>query len=285
MSTSTFYLLDKFKTIRLQDGEKAQDWLGRVTTNHAEPPENITKNSTAAFLGKIYSDGGVMNASEYLDSKRGHKIASKLADVLQTSISDAQASSRQWKASRVEHLRMDSNYKAVYSQLKQNPDARAELTKVMEDKSKAFLIIGVLTTDLVSFSDKKSSDSEASVKAKLPTKEVLDAIGAPPTADIPFEITANKTNTEQTKGDLNLVGKRIFAIQYRILRKPWYLSRSKTANYTEETLKGEGTFAGGDDEDSEEEEDVDEDKGGISDLELDDEALLEDDVDDEENLF
>ena len=269
MSKPSFYLLGSWKTINTDTPE---EWLGRVVVNYDDPGRSYAPEDASTIRGtKIDRDPGYSNVSELLDSKQGTSLYAALANVLKVSTEDSQSTSPAIKATKVEKLSL-SQHPAVFERLQEDLSAKTAISKLNWQSRTAYLITGLLVTDQLSFTESTTSLSSASLDAKLPTKEVAAALGAPG-VDIPLEAGGNKMKSSGREGGAGLEGKRIFAIEYRILRKR---RLHKGEELTEKHLDGERTF--GDDEEG----------GGAAALDImfEEDLEFEDEIDDdEERIF
>lgn len=233
MSTHPFYLLDWTKTIETQ---KPEEWLGKVVADYENPENHSAPKSTASFRGEVKSDPGYRDVAALLKSKRGTSIETALANVFKASANRSRSTLSACNAAKVEHLKI-TEHPDVFEKLRANQSALAEIKKLEWTDRQAYLVVGLLVTENISYGEDKSAESRLSVEAKVPTKEASMAVGLPP-VDVPLETKAEDTAEDGHKGGLGLVGKRIFAIQYRILRKH-RITKSKRIDLTEDSMKGE----------------------------------------------
>ncbi|KAL2060511.1 hypothetical protein VTL71DRAFT_9542 [Oculimacula yallundae] len=214
---------------------------------------------------------GYKGVSELLESKKSSAVYAALADVLKASTSKRTRKSPGVTADKVRKVSIWQHPK-VFENLKKDPAVFDEVQKLAARNRTAYLIVGVLVTGNISYKEHSSSSSTMNLKGRLPIKEASLAAGGPPLGPIDFEV---KRDAERTNdAGVELEGERIFAIQYRILRKR-LISRSGGMTLTSSTLQGDRTF--GDDLGA---------KGQarqMFDLELDSDTL-EDEIDDAEEI-
>lgn len=236
MSTHPFSLLDWTKTIKTQKPEK---WLGKVVADYENPENHSAPKSTSSFRGEVKSDPGYRDFAALLKSKRGTSIETALANVFKAIVNMSRSTPLAFNATKMEHLKI-TEHPDVFENLRADPSTLAEIKKLEWTDWQAYLVVGLLVTENVSYGEDKSSESRLSVETKVPTKELFMAVGLPP-VDVRLETQAEDTTEDGHKGGLGLVGKQIFAIQYRILRKH-RITKSRRIDLTEDSMKGESTF-------------------------------------------
>lgn len=215
MSKHPFYLLDLWGTIRT---DAPEEWLGRVVADHVNPKASYAPENAKVIAGnKMDDDSGYIDVSELINSKKGSSMYGLLADVLKFSADDSHSTSPSINAPRVEQLSI-GQHPEVFSRLIGDPSAKAAVDKLTWEKRKAYLIVGLLVTDQIAFTESSSSLSDTSLQAKLPTKEIAAAAGAPG-VDVPLQGGIDDSQESSRQGSAGLHGRRIFAIQYRLLRK------------------------------------------------------------------
>lgn len=269
----TFYLLSSKSTLAT---DAPEEWLGRVVEDYQLPRAGYAPESTATFRGKVESDDGQTSVSEYLRSKSGKSIYAALCNVLTASSSDSHSSSPSIKADKVEMLTI-GQHSQVWNDLKAS---KADLAKVKGNLAwtgnKAYLIVGLLVTQEITYTENKASESGLSIHAKVPVKEITTgAIGVP--IDAPVETKIDQSTEKSREGGAVLVNRRIFAIQYRVLRKHRII-KSGSIEVAKDYLKGNRMFGGV-------HELGEEDDTASAETMLDEDILLEDEFDDAHLLF
>ncbi|KAF2669779.1 hypothetical protein BT63DRAFT_423764 [Microthyrium microscopicum] len=270
MSKDSFYLLDSWSTLRT---DKPEEWLGRVVSNHQNPLSGKAPKDTSTIRGDVLTDEGYSNVSELLKSKQGTSIYAALADVLKFSTEKSHSDSPEINAAKVAKLSI-SDYADVLKNIKADAQLHAAVNSLTWTDRTAYLIVGLLVTDSLKYTESLSSRSAASLDAKVPTKEIAMAVTGGIPVDVPTLEGGGEMSKENSRdGGAGLEGKRIFAIQYQVLRKHRYRDK-KGIKSSLSSMQGERTF--GDDGES-----------GPDALEmvLEENVDLEDEIDDEDKLM
>lgn len=266
MSKPSFYLLGSHGTIRT---DAPEEWLGRVVTDYAFPQSSFGPDDAKPVRGDNFGvDNGYSDVSEILRSHQGTKLHGKLTDVFSALFAKSGATSPEIEASQVARYSIDK-HDQVFRRLEQHPEIRTEVRQLEWRRRKAYLITGLLVTGKIDFNESTSSISSFSVDTKVPTKEAFAAAGLPG-LDLPLEGQYKNSREAGREGRVGLTGMRIFAIEYRILRKRRLHDGEQLSS---KRLQGERAF--GHDDDGEELE-----------MELEDDVSLEDEIDDaDESVF
>lgn len=262
-----FYLLDYKQTIRTDTPE---DWLGRVVISHDRPEYQYAPYDASNVRGDEWkSDSGLTNLSAFVESKRGMKIYTNLVDLFKGSFDRNASTSPSIKATSAIKYYVD-RHDEVFERLQGTHEWKEKVIKLKWKDNSAFLITGVLVSGELDITETSSSVSSFNVEGKLPLEKIGQAF-AVPLPDIPVQGGLNKNRENNQQGHMDLLGKRIFAIEYRILRKRRLHDGQQL---TDKRKTGERWF--GDGEDAEQQD--------VFEIVLEN-TLLEDEIDDEENIL
>ncbi len=266
MSKPSFFLLGSHGTIRT---DAPEEWLGRVVTDYAFPQSSYGPDDAKPIRGdKFGVDNGYSDVSEILRSQQGTKLYGKLTDVFDALFARSGATSPEIEASQVTRYSIDK-HDQVFRRLEQHPGIETEVRQLDWVRRKAYLITGLLVTGKIDFTESSSSISSFSIDTKVPTKEAL-AVAGLPGVDLPLEGQYKNSQETGREGRVGLTGMRIFAVEYRILRKRRLHNGEQLSN---KRLQGERAFGHYDD-------------GEELEMLLEEDVLLEDEIDDgDESVF
>ena len=268
-----FYLLGSWGTIPTTSPEV---WLGRVVVDYKNPKASWAPSDASSFRGPIEDDPGYTDVSELLSSKKSSSIYGALADIFKFSTSDSSSSNPGIEAAKVRKLSI-GQYDDVFERMQADGAVNAAVEKLRWKERTAYLIVGLLVTDQLAFTESSSSLSSSSFQGKVPTKEAM-AAGGLPSVDFGPEGGKDKSQERGREGGKGISGTRIFAIQYRILKKHRKVFRGTETKLSDKILTGERTFG--------DEETGDAGEKALE-MKLEEDVTLEDEVDedDEERIF
>ena len=219
-SQRTFYLLEPFKTIPV--GEDLHEWLGRIVPSYRHPSANFkpAKQNTAMQKEDILDDPGWTNVDEVINRAKTRTLKLAMTSMLRANHLNEQSHAPTFSAPKVHKI-----------QLMQEDDYRKRVLSLDEVNTKlkewhghnrpVYMIVTLLIADQVSYSeeirDKTTTDLE--VKAPAELAPLAAAAGVPIPGLENVNVAGSLSSERRVEAKLTGIGKRIFAIEYRVLTK------------------------------------------------------------------
>jgi hypothetical protein len=213
-----FYLLDEFHTIRGDDYTK---WLGRIVQHHDNPYFDFTPEIPGECAKvDIRDDDGISNVDRTIRSAQSLKIRADLESMLHFSEHEAVTENPRFESPQVRCVRIQQEA-SVFRKLREVPEVREKLDEWKPSKRRpVYFIAGILIGNRVKYHVSASSTNSFEITGKLPAKTIAQAITGTPLPPLPlFEAGATKTKSSSQGGGETLTGTRIFAIEYRAIRR------------------------------------------------------------------
>lgn len=219
-SERTFYLLEPFKTIPV--GENVQEWLGRIVPSYRHPSGNFrpAKNNTAMQKEDILDDPGWKNVEEIINRAKTSSLKLSMTSMLRANHLNEQSHAPSISAPKVHKI-----------QLMQGDDYRQRVLDLDEVKTKlqewhsykrpVYMIVSLLIADQVNYSEEigDKSTTEVAVEAPAELAPLAAAAALPVPGPDSLNVSGSLSTERRMEAKLTGVGKRIFAIEYRVLVK------------------------------------------------------------------
>ena len=237
---ATFYLLPPLNTIPVESLEASKGWIGRIVKCYNDPTSNYTPRETAAGAN-VNVDAGFRNVEEIISNTRSNSARLLLADIFSVNRTRSETESPHFKASEVVQrikLRQEDEYLA---HAMKSDEVKAKLKRWHKLRSPVFLIVGLLVADHVHYAEVKGNEREFGIEGKPPSGLISTAAGSPlPLPDL-IGASVSKTIAEQRGLELTATGRRIIAIEYRVLTKR-LLSTSGQVDMRPGGIRGDRSF-------------------------------------------
>ncbi|KAL8787689.1 MAG: hypothetical protein Q9195_007645 [Heterodermia aff. obscurata] len=240
MAEESFYLLPPLKTIAVDSSEPPRRWIGRIVKSYSDPVANYTPQGATAEA-VINEDAGFRSVEQIIDNTRSKSARLQLADMFTVSHSRSKTQSPHFETSRVVHrikLRQEEDYLTRVLGL---DEVKVQMKKWHRLNAPVFLIVGLLVADQINYAEFKDEMLEKAIEGKPPSGLVSLAVGSPvPMPDV-AGASISKSLKEQRQTRLTAIGKRIFAIEYRVLTKR-LLSMSGQLDMRPGGIRGDRSF-------------------------------------------
>jgi hypothetical protein len=214
-----FYLLDEFHTIRGDDYTK---WLGRIVRYHDNPYFDFAPETPPAEYVKMDTrdDDGISNVDRTIKSGQSLKIRADLESMLHFSEHEAVTENPRFESPEVRCVRIQQEA-TVFRRLREVPEVRDKLEEWKPTKRRpVYFIAGILIGSQVKYHVSASSTTSFEIAGKLPAKAIAQAItGTPLPGKEVLEVGATRAKSSSQEGREALTGTRIFAIEYRAIRR------------------------------------------------------------------
>lgn len=190
-SGNTYYLLQPWDTIRIADSENPHHWLGRITRNFDKPESEFTPPDPSSAHGEISEDDGLRNVHALVKSSKDPSVFSELTKILRLSTDNRRGENASFTSPQIQRFRL-RNEREVFEKLVKEADVLGKLQDWCKNRNSAYMIVGFLATTRLAFSN-----------------------------------GAAKEGTTEQKFKMDLVGLRIFAIEYRTLRRKLFTNSGR----------------------------------------------------------
>ena len=238
-SEPTFYLLPPFNTIPAKD---PHEWIGRIVKFYNDPRANFTppRGNPAMEGVDIDDDPGFRKVEEIIDSASSESARLLLADMLHFTHSRSRADTPRFQSDKVRRLKLSQEDTYCKRALALD-DVKAQLKEWHKINRPVYLIVGLLIADCVHYAEETMEGSSNEIGAKPPTRLTSLAVGSPVSMPDIVEGSVSKTMQQQRGMKLTATGKRIFAVEYRVLTKR-LLSMSGQVDMRPGGIRGDRTF-------------------------------------------
>lgn len=238
-SGSTFYLLPPLNTIPAKD---PQDWIGRIVKSYSDPRANFTppKDNPAIEGANVDDDTGFRNVEEIVKNARSKSAQLLLADMLHFTHTRSTADAPHFQSAKVQRLKLlqeDTYCKRLLTL----DHVKTQLREWHKINRPVYLIVGLLIADRVHYAEEAHEESTSMIEAKPPTQLISAAAGFPVSMPDIAEGSVSKTMEQQRGVTLTAMGKRIFAVEYRVLTKR-LLSMSGQVDMRPGGIRGDRSF-------------------------------------------
>ena len=219
-SERTFYLLEPFRTIPV--GEDLQEWLGRIVPSYRHPSANFrpAEHNTAMQKKDILDDPGWKDVEEVIDRAKTSTLKLAMASMLRANHLNEQTHAPTFSAPKVHKIQLmqEDDYRNRVLDL---DEVKTKLKEWHGHKRPVYMIVSLLIADQVNYSEKTrdKSTTDLGVKAPAELAPLVAAAGLPIPSPDSVSAAGSFSTDRRTEAKLTGVGKRIFAIEYRVLTK------------------------------------------------------------------
>jgi hypothetical protein len=246
--TKTFYLLEPFHTIPVEENNA---WLGRIVKDFRNPRAGYTPDDPSSAIASLDDDPNFSNVGAIIQSSSSKNFRIALQDMLGLSGHHSNTLEPTFHTRKVRRIRLHNDDGCLDKIL----DVEETRSKVLGKgwlgiQRPVYFIVGLLITDKVNYVTKGAEKKQLSVKVS-PSQAIAAALagGAAPAA-LPgadaVTFSGSARNSSSTEVKLTATGMRIFAVEYRVLRKTFFSSDEVEMKRHNEA--GPRTFAAGDDD-------------------------------------
>ena len=212
----TFYLLDPFSTIPTEDSSK---WLGRIVKSFSNPREAFTPEFPNISSSNIQTDSNFTNVQAVLDRGQSTSARAVLDGLFSLSRQESHSQSPSFKATKVQRVRLLQDEERFSEILGSDISVRAKVLDWLGIARPAYFIVGFLMTDRIAFSSGASRSSGVDGFISAPLKAAAATQGVFLAGKEPIEVGASSSTTESSTVGTKISGSRIFAIEYRIIKR------------------------------------------------------------------
>ena len=219
-SERTFYLLEPYRTIPV--GEDLEEWLGRIVPSYQNPLGNFrpAKHNTALQKEDILDDPGWKDVEEAINGAKTSTLKLAMASMLRASHLNEQSHAPKLstpKIHRTQLMQEDDYLKRVLSL----DEVKSKLKEWHGIKRPVYMIVTLLMADQVNYSEKTGDKSTAGLEVRAPAElaPMAAAAGLPIPGPDSVNAAGSFSTERRREAKLTGVGKRVFAIEYRVLRK------------------------------------------------------------------
>ena len=165
-------------------------------------------------------DDGISNVDRTIKSGQSLKIRADLESMLHFSEHEAVTENPRFESPEVRCVRIQQEA-TVFRRLREVPEVRDKLEEWKPTKRRpVYFIAGILIGSQVKYHVSASSTTSFEIAGKLPAKAIAQAItGTPLPGKEVLEVGATRAKSSSQEGREALTGTRIFAIEYRAIRR------------------------------------------------------------------
>ncbi|KAN0083437.1 hypothetical protein V8E54_002525 [Elaphomyces granulatus] len=207
-------------------GSKALELLGCVVADIENPTDHRVPTDAAGFhkqLPKVLEVEDT-DMKTMLNSTHALQVEARLAQIFGLDAGRQSSQQRQADAQSV-ITRFLVDHPRVFKTLVENSEYHQEILEMMDwnpvDKKTAYMVVGVKSCLDTKVSEIRKFDSHMGGGTELPLDAALAACGVPPTGVASLDTVANtkQSNTRDLLSTYTAVGERIFAVQYRQIKR------------------------------------------------------------------
>lgn len=127
-------------------------------------------------------------------------------------------SSTDFKAPQIRKLRLSNDEKQL-AEVLEDSETKRTVMEWLGVSRPVFFVVGMLMDDAITFSDSVTNECGLNVEVKPPIKAALASQGVVLPGDEPIEVVGGLKEQESARFKARLVGNRIFAVEYRVMKK------------------------------------------------------------------
>lgn len=189
-----------------------------------------------------------------VEAVRSTSLSSQLFDLLTGSVGRSREDTHVLEASRVQTRKLE-NHTKLFQELLSKPSVKTALDIMFDSGGtrKAYFVVGLKACSPSRVSRTESASRSTSLGIQAPLDAAIGSPGMLPNMSV--GVSGERSSTFSTRREGTLQGDRIFALEYRVVRRDWfgYGSRSWLAAKVEGGRDG-GNFFGKHDKDGENDE-------------------------------
>ena len=216
-SSDSFFILEPFATI---PADGYMSWLGRIVKNFQDPKANFLPESIDPSWIPHWEDlDDYTNVEVLLKVARGSLAAVALQGLFSVSKTQDRTTNQSLKQERVRHVRLWQEEETLSAIIKDEA-IQKKLGDWLHIKLPVYWIVGFLVSENVNFGQDHSTKNSTELKVETPINEITTAITGSPAVlkEEPLKGEYKKSTADETKLRAT-TGPRIFAVQYKTLRK------------------------------------------------------------------
>ena len=219
-SERTFYLLTPYKTIPV--GEDPQEWLGRIVPSYQHPSGNFrpAKHNAAMQKEDILDDPGWKDVEEIFNEAKTSTLKLAMASMLRVKNLKEQSYAPTVNAPKVHKIQLmqEDDYRRRVLDLK---EVDAKLKEWHSYRRPVYMIVALLIADQVNYSEETRDRRTVEVRLEAPAElaPVAATAGLPVPGPDSVKAEGSLSTDRRMEAKYTGVGRRIFAIEYRVLTK------------------------------------------------------------------
>ncbi len=216
-----YYMLDPR---RLLPASAAADWLGRIVVDFRDPHAAFTPDNPQRFTEGLVLEDGAKDVQAEISRSKSAAVSGALSEIVSLSNGRGQSAGFSFQTGDMHIVRL-SKYRDVFLTMREDPEVREYLARVLKPGgAAAYMIVGLLVWTDASLSVNQQHSRQQGVEAQIPALGIASAVAGIP---LPFEIGdpaagVSSSNTAKTRLAMSLPGSRIFAIEYKAVRRKVY---------------------------------------------------------------
>jgi hypothetical protein len=247
-TTKSFYLLEPFHTIPVEENNA---WLGRIVKDFSNPRAGYTPDEPSSAIASLDDDPNFSNIGAIIQSSSSQKFRIALQEMLGLSSHHSKTLEPTFHTRNVRRIRLHNDDECLENVLNLG-ETRSEVLQKgwLGIQRPVHFVVGFLITDNVEYVTKEAEKKQLDFKVS-PCQGVAAAFaGGPASTGFPgadaVTVSGSAENESSTVVKLTATGTRIFAVEYRVLRKTFFSSHKIQMMRHNET--GPRTFAPADDD-------------------------------------
>ncbi|KAK3899739.1 hypothetical protein C8A05DRAFT_36634 [Staphylotrichum tortipilum] len=216
-----YYILDPR---RLLPASAAADWLGRIVVDFRDPHAAFTPDHPQRFTEGLVVEDGAKDVQADISRSRSAAVSGALSELVSVSNGRGQSAGFSFQTGDMHIIRL-SKYRDVFLTMREDPEVREYLARVLKPGgAAAYMIVGLLVWTEASLSVDREHSWRHGVEAQIPALGIASAVAGIP---LPIEIGdpavgVSSSNTARTRLAMSFPGSRIFAIEYKAVRRKAY---------------------------------------------------------------
>lgn len=201
--------------------------LGHVVADIENPSDHCVPQESKEYqvmLPRVLK-AEQTSVEEVLSSANGMHVKARLLQIFSTRLESGQSQELR-RTARTVVTRVLRQHPAVFKLLKESDAYRNQILEMMDmnprDRGTAYMVVGIKTCFDMNVSDMQTVHKDLGAGLEIPINEALALVGVPiPSSVTSLNVSAEavRVNHEKIFSSFTALGERIFAIQYRQIKR------------------------------------------------------------------
>lgn len=217
-----YYLLDPR---RLLPASSTPSWLGRIVLDFRDPAASFTPSSPQRFTSGLTTEADAKDVQVEVLRTRSRALSGALSEIVSAANGAGKSAGFSFQTGEMRIVRL-GGYRDVFRTMREDPEVRRYLAQELRPGgAAAYMIVGLLVWTDATLSVREESSRRRAVEAQIPALGIGCAVAG---VQLPLEIGGDpaigvsSSNTGVTRMGMSLPGSRIFAVEYKAVRRKAY---------------------------------------------------------------
>ncbi|KAH6666033.1 hypothetical protein B0J14DRAFT_605159 [Halenospora varia] len=203
---------------QFESGSNASKWLGRIVKEYSSPNAEFAPEDPSRYLAGT-SEMDLFDLTRDQATKSATELYARIGNLVSLGHSGEKNAALAFETPCIRCVKLQHHAK-VFERLQNDPETKAWLLQHLTTFGKpAFLIVSLLIYTDASITTVRNEGGNKNANLRLPLSAAVGTTAGIPLPAIDPEGGARKSDLQESHAHAKTKGSKIFAFQYRILRR------------------------------------------------------------------